>query len=152
MRTLPKVVANTKVGKSVVLEIWRNKKLISKRLTLGRLESSEEFKEKKVKPIKKEKEIESLKIIVRDLNNEDIKKRNLQNTIKGVVILEIKNKSPLANLLSKNDIIIEVQKNSVDTSNLDQIVNRIIKRGEKNLLLTVINKNNQRRYLGVKIN
>ena len=152
MRTLPKVVANTKVGKSVLLEIWRNKKLISKRLTLGRLESSEEFKEKKIKPIKKEKEIESLKIIVRDLNNEDIKKRNLQNTIKGVVILEIKNKSPLANLLSKNDIIIEVQKNSVDTSNLDQIVNRIIKRGEKNLLLTIINKNNQRRYLGVKIN
>ena len=152
MRTLPKVVANTKVGKSVLLEIWRNKKLISKRLTLGRLESSEEFKEKKIKPIKKEKEIESLKIIVRDLNNEDIKKRNLQKTIKGVVILEIKNKSPLANLLSKNDIIIEVQKNSVDTSNLDQIVNRIIKRGEKNLLLTVINKNNQRRYLGVKIN
>ena len=152
MRTLPKVVANTKVGKSVLLEIWRNKKLISKRLTLGRLESSEEFKEKKIKPIKKEKEIESLKIIVRDLNNEDIKKRNLQKTIKGVVILEIKNKSPLANLLSKNDIIIEVQKNSVDTSNLDQIVNRIIKRGEKNLLLTIINKNNQRRYLGVKIN
>ena len=49
------------------------------------------------------------------------------------MILEIKNKSPfLANLLSKNDIIIEVQK-FVDTSNLDQIVNRIIKRGE-NLL------------------
>ena len=47
MRKLPKVVAGTKVGKSVELKIWRNKKLISKRLTLGRLESSNEFKEKK---------------------------------------------------------------------------------------------------------
>jgi serine protease Do len=67
MRKLPKVVANTKVGKSVQLKIWRNKKLITKRLTLGRLESSEEFKEKKTKTVKKEKEIESLKITVRDL-------------------------------------------------------------------------------------
>ena len=53
MRTLPKVVANTKVGKSVQLKIWRNKKLITKRLTLGRLESSEEFKAKKLPKIKK---------------------------------------------------------------------------------------------------
>ena len=46
MRTLPKVVANTEVGKNVKLQIWRNKKLISKNLKLGRLESSDEFKEK----------------------------------------------------------------------------------------------------------
>ena len=55
MRTLPKVVANTKVGKNVILKIWRNKKLISKNLKLGRLESSEEFKEKKNLPKKKMK-------------------------------------------------------------------------------------------------
>ena len=33
-----------------------------------------------------------------------------------------------------------------------KIVDNIFKKGEKTLLLTVINKNNQRRYLGVKIN
>ena len=44
MRTLPKVVANTAVGKSVVLKIWRNKNLISKRLILGRLETSKDYK------------------------------------------------------------------------------------------------------------
>ena len=55
-------------------------------------------------------------------------------------------------MLNINDIIIEVQKNPVNSINLDKIVSQIIKRGEKTLLLTVINKNNQRRYLGVKIN
>ena len=49
MKKLPNVVAGTEVGKSVELKIWRNKKLISKRLTLGRLETSEEFKEIKPK-------------------------------------------------------------------------------------------------------
>ena len=77
MRNLPKIVANTKVGKKVDLKIWRNKKLISKKLTLGRLESSKEFlAENKKKKIPKNIEIESLKINVRDLNSDDIEQEN----------------------------------------------------------------------------
>ncbi len=153
MRTLPKVVANTKVGKSVELKIWRNKKSISKRLVLGRLESSEEFKEKKTKTIKKENEIETLKITVRDITNEDITTRNLKKNTKGAVIVDIANRSPLANLVRVNDIIIEVQKTPVKNSlDLNKLVDGIFKKGEKTLLLTIIDNNNRRRYLGVKIN
>ena len=153
MRTLPKVVASTEVGKSVELKIWRNKRLISKRLTLGRLESSEEFKEKKPKVVKKVVDIEKLKIAVRDITDEDKTKRNLDKKTSGVIITEISNRSPLINLISVNDIITEVQKSPVrSSSNLKKLVDDIFKKGEKTLLLTVINQNNQRRYLGVKIN
>ena len=153
MRTLPKVVASTAVGKSVQLKIWRNKKSITKRLVLGRLESSEEFKEKKTKTVKKEKEIESLKITVRDVTEDDITSRRLRKNTSGAVILDISSRSPLVNLLSINDIIIEVQKKPVKNSiDLNKIVESIFKKGEKTLLLTVINSQNQRRYLGVKIN
>ena len=153
MRNLPKVVASTKVGKSVELKIWRNKKLISKRLTLGRLESSEEFREKKIKKVEKEEDIESLKITVREVNDRDISSRKLDKKTTGAVITDISNRSPLANLLDINDIIIEVQKTPIKTiTDLKKIVDQIFKKGEKTLLLTVINKNNQRRYLGVKIN
>ena len=153
MRTLPKVVANTKVGKSVQLKIWRNKKSISKRLILGRLESSEEFKEKKTKVVKKEIEIETLKITVRDITDKDISSRNLNKNTTGALIVNISNKSSLINLLSVNDIIVEVQKTPIKkSSDLNKIVQGIFKKGEKTLLLTIINSNNQRRYLGVKIN
>ena len=153
MKKLPNVVASTEVGKSVELKIWRNKKLISKRLTLGRLETSEEFKETKPKIVKQDVDIQSLKIAVRDLNDQDISNRNLNKKTEGVVITEISNRSPLANLLDVNDIIIEVQKTSVkNSSDLNKIVNSIFKKGEKTLLLTIINNNNRRRYLGVKIN
>ena len=74
MRKLPKVVANTEVGKKVELEIWRDKKLIKKRLTLGRLESSADFK---AADEPKEFSIESLKILVRGLTQTDIKQREL---------------------------------------------------------------------------
>ena len=153
MRTLPKVVANTKVGKNVQLKIWRNKKLITKRLTLGRLESSEEFKEKKSPTINKEIEIESLKITVRDINQKDIDTRKLDKNTKGAVIVKISNESSLSGLLNIDDIIIEVQKTPITKSvDLNNIVNQIFKKGKKTLLITVINKDNQRRYLGVKIN
>ena len=67
MRTLPKVVANTKVGKSVQLKIWRNKKLISKRLTLGRLSHLKNLKKKNLKLFLKIKILMKLKITVRDI-------------------------------------------------------------------------------------
>ena len=153
MKKLPNVVAGTEVGKSVDLKIWRNKKLISKRLTLGRLETSEEFKETKPKIVKKDEEIESLKIAVREINDKDISSRNLNTKTQGVVITDISNRSPLINLLSVNDIIIEVQKTPIKSiADLKKIVKSIFKKGEKTLLLTIINQNNRRRYLGVKIN
>ncbi len=155
MRTLPKVVGNTEVGKSVVLKIWRNKSTISKRLVLGRLESSKEFKDKKPKTpkMKKEYDVESLKISIRDLNENDISARNLKKGTKGVLVTEILKRSPLAGSVNVGDIILEIQKKSVARSDqMNRIVENIIKRGEKTLLLTIINSSNQRRYLGVKIN
>ena len=153
MKKLPNVVASTEVGKSVELKIWRNKKLISKRLVLGRLETSEEFEETKPKVVKKDEEIDSLKIAVREINDQDISSRNLNKKTKGVVITDISNRSPLSNLLNVNDIIIEVQKTPFKSiADFKKLVNNIFKKGEKTLLLTIINQNNQRRYLGVKIN
>ena len=155
MRTLPKLVSRTEVGKTVELEIWRDKKLITKKLTLGRLESSEDFKaeNKPINPKKEESEIEVLKITVRDVSQQDIESRKLDKKTEGVVILEIGNKSPLTGLLQAGDIILEVQKNKVSSADdLNKQIETINKKGEQTLLLTIINNNNQRRYLGVKIN
>jgi len=44
MKELPIIVARTEVGKKVKVKIWRNKKEIIKTITLGRLETSEDFK------------------------------------------------------------------------------------------------------------
>ena len=83
----------------------------------------------------------------------DTSSRNLNKKTSGVVITDISSRRPLANLLSVNDIIIEVQKTSVrNSTDLKRKVENIFKKGEKTLLLTIINKDNRRRYLGVKIN
>ena len=69
------------------------------------------------------------------------------------MITEISNKSPLKGLLKINDIIIEAKRTSITkSSDLKNLVDKMIKKGDKNLLLSIIDSNNRRRYLGVKIN
>ena len=93
-----------------------------------------------------------MKITVRDLTDEDIKSRKLKIN-EGVVITEISNKSPLNGLLSINDIIIEAKRTPIKKpSDLNGIVNKMVSKKEKNLLLSIIDSNNRRRYLGVKLN
>jgi serine protease Do len=152
MRTLPKLVAETKVGKNVVVKIWRNQKSITKKVLLGRLESTKEFKaEKKSLPDKsKYIKIESLKISVRDLNKDDIQERKLPKNTTGVVVMEILQGSPLMSV-SLNDVIVEVQKKSIKNANqFSKIVKEIIKK-EKTLYLAIFNSDNQRSYIIVKL-
>ena len=153
MRNLPKIVANTDVGKNVNVKIWRNKKLISKQLVLGRLESSKEFLAEN-KKIKKPKyvEIEKLKISIRDLTSDDIDQRGLDNNLKGVVVTEISSKSPLSFLLTSGDIIVELQSQAIkNTKDLEKVSKNISKSSEKTLLIRFINKRNQPSYGTVKI-
>ena len=152
MKELPKIVAQTAVGKTVKVIIWRNKKEITKDIKLGRLETSEDFKvEKKVEKNKEISEIKSLKIKVRKLLPEDIKNRNLPNQTTGLVITEISKDSPI-NYLEINDIIIEAQKKRIRSINdLENIVNQTLKSSEKTILILIYNNQNQRRYFGVKL-
>ena len=93
-----------------------------------------------------------MKITVRDLNKEDISSRNLKIT-KGVVITEISNKSPLKGKLNVNDIIIEAKRIPITkSSDLKDVIEKIIKKGDKNLLLSIIDSNSRRRYIGIKLN
>ena len=153
MRALPKLVAQTKVGKRVTVKIWRNQKLISKRVLLGRLESSKEFKaENKPEPdTSKYVKVENLKISVRDLDKNDISERKLPKNTTGVVVTEMSEGSPLM-FVSVNDVIVELQKKKVINSNhFLNLIKEIIDNGEKTLYLAIYNSRNQRSYITVKL-
>ena len=151
MKELPKIVAQTEVGKTVNVIVWRNKKELNKKIKLGRLETSEDFQVKK--PIKDTKEsfIESLKIYGRLLEKKDIQERNLPQKTTGIIVTKIEKDSPIVDI-NVNDIIVEAQKESIRTINqLENIVNTTIRSKEKNILIAIYNNENQRRYIVVKL-
>ena len=152
MKQLPIIVAKTEVGKKVKVKIWRNKKEITKTITLGRLETSEDFKVAEKNKATKEIEIENLKITVRQLTNEDIKIRNLPNQTSGLVITNIENDSPLKNSIELNSIILEAQKKKIrNVNDLNQSIKQVLSSNQKTILLVIYNSENQRRYIGIKL-
>jgi serine protease Do len=153
MRKLPKLVAQTQVGKKVILKIWRNQKLISKKVLLGRLEYSNEFKaeEKTEKDTSKFIKIDDLKISIRNLTKDDISKRDLPKNTQGVVVTEIFQGSPLM-FVEVDDIIVEMQKKKIaNTNQLKSLVKETINKGAKTLYLAIYNSSNQRTYITVKL-
>jgi len=151
MSELPLIVAQTDVGKTVNIKIWRNEKEITKKITLGRLETSEDFKVSQQPETTQTSEIEGLKITVRKLTKEDIQNRNLPASTTGVVITKIENDSPV-NYLNINNIIVEAQKRKIKTiGDLQNTVKTALRSSDKTILIVIYNNQNQRRYIGVKL-
>jgi len=151
MKELPMIVAQTEVGKTVKVKIWRNKKEIYKKIKLGRLETSEDFKASKSKPVKSYR-IENLKAEFRQLTKEDIKNRKLPLNTKGVVITKIDEDSPI-NKLAVNNVIIEAQKRKIKTpGELDNIIKSSILEKNKTIVIVIYNNQNQKSYIGIKLN
>ena len=152
MSELPKIVAETEVGSTVNVKVWRNKREVTKKIVLGRLETSEDFKPQlKREEKQKQTRIEGLKIEVRPISEKDIADRKLPQTTSGVVITKIENDSPV-NYLNVNDIIIEAQKRNINTAgDLNNVVNSAMRSSEKTILIVIYNNQNQKRYIGVKL-
>ena len=153
MKELPAIVAKTKVGTRVKVKVWRNKKEITKNILLGRLETSDDFKvSEKQTEAPKDVIIDDLKITVRKLTREDIKTRKLPNQTSGLVVTKIENTSPLKNSIEVNSIIVEAQKIRIkNAKDLQRIVKDVLKSNQKTILLAIFNNQNQRRYIGVKL-
>ena len=150
MKELPKIVAQTEVGKVVEVIVWRNGKEIIKKIKLGRLETSDDFKVEKPKE-NKISEIEKLKISVRLVNQNDLRERNLPSNTKGLVITDIKPESPI-DYLNVGNIIIETDGKPIRTvGQLNNYINSVIRSGDKTIFITIYNNQNQKRSIGIKI-
>ena len=149
MKELPKIVAETEVGKTVDVKVWRNKREVIRKIKLGRLETSEDFNILEGKP--KYTSIEGLKIKVRPLDKSYIELRKLPKNTMGVVIVEIDNDSPI-NYLKVENIIIEAEGKRIKTvGDLKNIVNAALKKSDKTIEIVIINNQNQKRSIGVKL-
>ena len=95
--------------------------------------------------------IEDLKISVRDLNEDDVLKRELPKDTTGVVVTEKLQESPLI-FVSINDVIVEVQKQKIKNSKqFLKLVKDAVEKGTNTLYLATYNSRNQRSYITVKL-
>ena len=76
----------------------------------------------------------------------------MPNQSSGLVITKIQNDSPLKNSVEVDSIILEAQKKKIrNVNDLNQAVRKVLNSNEKTILLVIYNSQNQRRYIGIKL-
>ncbi len=143
MRDLPKIVAETPVGKDVEVTIIRKGNEEKKIVKLGRLE--DEKKQAALTPKKdgvEEKTVvkKALGLDLANLTDELRKKHNIKDKVKGVLITGVDADSAAAEKrLSPGMVIAEVQQQPVGSAaELQQRIEKLKKDGKKAVVLLVV--------------
>ena len=143
MRDLPKIVAETPVGKDVTVTIIRKGKEETKTVKLGRLED-----DKKLASLTPKKDEAEEKTVVKKALGLDLanltdalrKKHNIKDTVKGVLITGVNENSAAAEKhLVPGMVIAEVQQQPVsNATELQQRIDKLKKDGKKSVVLLVV--------------
>jgi len=156
MRDLPRVVADTPVGKQTPVVIIRKGKEETKTVTLGRLEDGEKLAAADPKSEGTPDKSVVKKTLGLELANmsDDLRKRyKIKDTIKGVIITGVDANSPAAEKrLAPGDVIVEIAQEAV--ANADELqakIDKLKKDGRKSALLLVAGADGELRFVALSL-
>lgn len=160
MRDLPRIVAETAVGKEVSVSVIRKGEAKDFKVTLGRLEDAEKAQTKvssdgsqKQEEDTIEKVKSSLGLKLSLLTDELREQYKITDKVNGVLITDVDASSSAAEKsISAGDVIVEVGQQKVASP--DEVLNRVEElkdKGLKSILLTLANKNNDLRFLALRL-
>ena len=141
-RELPYIVASTSLGKTVPVDIIRNREKMRAEVRVGELKIEEEYQQgSKAEP--------SFGMILQEITPEIAQQYDLSET-SGLIIINVENNSPAAEAdLRSGDIILEVDRTPVKSI---AAFNRKIRQYKKgNTILFLINRDGSTRFLTLTI-
>lgn len=157
MRRLPRIVAETKIGKDVDVEIWRDGKKQTVQVELGELEeevvaASADTSEGQEAPAIAEADITELGMKVANVDDALRQRYNLAEGTEGVIVTEVAGDSYAAEKgVRPGDIIIEASHSSV--SNVEDVTNAVKAAldDDKRTILMLIETSAGPRYFGLTL-
>ena len=128
MSDLPRVVAESDVGSTAYLEVWRKNKKINIEVVLGELPGEVVTERTNITKKDKYKTLKSLGITISENQN-------------GVEVKEVENQN---SDLKVGDIITEVNREPTnDVNSFEELVNKLEKSGRSSLLLKILREDEQ---------
>ena len=157
MKDLPRIVADTPVGKDVDVVIVRKGKEESHTVKLGRLEDGEKqaalTPNKDAAPPEKSVVQKTLGLNLANMTDDLRKRYRIKDSVKGVVITGVEAQSPAADKrLNAGDVVVEVSQEAVaDTDALQKRVDQLKKDGRKSALLLIANAEGELRFVALSL-
>jgi serine protease Do len=141
MRGLPRIVAETPIGKDVEVDLWRRGEQQTVRVKLGELPEEDELAAltESGADTPTTAQIDSLGVTVATINDELRARYELGEAITGVVIVEVKEGGPAgAESLRPGDVIVEVGQEEVNSPpEVTAKVNQAQQEDKKSVLLLI---------------
>jgi serine protease Do len=157
MRDLPRVVADTAVGKTVEIVVVRKGKEEKLSITLGRLEDSEKAQQAAAKqPVPDAQKSATRRLLGLELSalTDDIRKRfKVRDAVRGVLVVSIERGSPLADQrVQPGDVILEITGEAISSpADFQKRIEALKKDGKKTALLLLSNNEGEQRFVPVQI-
>lgn len=167
MRDLPRVVAESPVGKAVDVVIVRDGKEMTVKVTLGRLEDGDNLAEADAKTSPTEEGTDQAEPPAADLPASDIvlgmkltvldaesrKTYGISEDVEGVVIAEVQPQSAAAERrIASGDVIVEIGQEAMKTpEDVSARVEELKADGRRNALLMIANKTGELRFVTVRM-
>jgi serine protease Do len=156
MRDLPRIVAETEIGKPVRVEVWRKNRRRNIDVVVGELEEERSVLAstspggQAVEP--EEAEIESLGVAVTAITEEMREQFNVSEDVKGVLVTGVTADSGAAEKgLRPGDIIVEI--NQEEVSSPGQIASKVSEAmdNDRRSVLLLVNRNGNLRFVAVRV-
>jgi len=153
MRDLPRVVADTPVGKQAPVVVIRKGKEETKTVRLGRLEDTPQPASVKRDAVPDDKPVvqKALGLNLANMTDDLRKKYKIKDSVKGVVVVEVDANSPAAEKrLSAGDVIVKVTDEEVASpADVQKRIDQLKKDGKKTALLLVANGEGDVRFVAI---
>lgn len=159
MRRLPRIVAETDVGKTAPITVWRDGKEVTLKVKLGELESHEKAEENTEKKsgdtltptLPGRDRLEDFGLTMGGLTPESRRRFNIDPDVRGVLILGVRPGSKAAERgLQAGDVILEIAQQEVDS--VADIAKAAKTAREKNKpLLMLVSRDGDARFVALPI-
>ncbi len=155
MRDLPRIVADTPVGKTVTITVIRKGKQMVEHVKLGRLEDQKQaaLTPKKDTPEEKPVVKKALGLDLATLTDALRKQHKIKSSVKGVLITAVDPDSAAADKhLMPGMVIAEVQQEQVVTAaQIEERIAQLKKSGKKNVVILVVAPNGDPSFVALSL-
>jgi serine protease Do len=158
MHDLPRVVADTPVGKVVDVVVIRKGKQETHKVTVGRLQDNEKVAEASVKqeaPPDKSVVQKTLGLELSELSDDQRRKFKIKSAVNGVLVTGVDASVAMADpdkRLAPGDVIVEVQYQAVASpTDMQKRVDQLKGQGKKIAVLLVSNGNGDTRFVALNL-
>ena len=154
MRSLPRAVASTAIGKSVAIELLRKGQAMDLNVTVGRLPDEEDVEDAvktEDEPAPEPEREDLLGLSIATLTDELRERYGIGQSIEGVVITEVKPNSPTAQKdVKPGDVIVEVTQEKVkQPQDVKARLLAVRKSGRRSVLLLLSDAKGELRFVAV---